>query len=254
MKYLHSCLLMLLICGVRAAIGAQLAFFYALEADRTALEAKGGPAGPPVEVGSRTIHRLRLGPHRVLAVRMGSGCLETALSAQALLARFRCDAAYSIGPAGALNEHLVTGTWHRVERVYAWQQAMGNVRELGARTNWVAANALLHPAPALTLASGEEFIDSTPERERVQALAQADAVDMNLYGLALACQDHRVPLVAWKIISDHADEQAADDFRAFRAGYDGAGGAALADLILTLPPDPADPLSHPAIERALRED
>ncbi|NLG35096.1 MAG: 5'-methylthioadenosine/S-adenosylhomocysteine nucleosidase, partial [Lentisphaerae bacterium] len=62
-----------------------------------------------------------------------------------------------------------------------------------------------------------------------------------------------VPLFAWKIISDHADESASATFRSFIATYSGEGGKALAEIILALPANPHDPSSYPAIEKLLRE-
>ena len=91
------------------------------------------------------------------------------------------------------------------------------------------------------------------DRDRLQALTQADAVDMNSYGLALVCADHGVPLFSWKIISDRADEEAAETFKAFTANYSGEGGKALAEVLQSLPPNPNDPSSYPAIEKFLRE-
>ena len=90
-------------------------------------------------------------------------------------------------------------------------------------------------------------------QDRLQALTQADAVDMNSYGLALVCADHGVPLFSWKIISDRADEEAAEAFKAFTANYSGEGGKALAEVLQSLPPNPNDPSSYPAIEKILRE-
>ena len=173
--------------------------------------------------------------------------------AAAACGRFRLAEAFSAGPAGASTDGLPPGTWHAVDRVRAWQKSSDAGHTLATLTNFAARANLLNTTSRLCVASGENFINNVEERIRVRDTARADAVDMNLYGLILACEDHRVPLTAWKIISDLADERAAESFQTFRNTYDGAGGAALADLILALPPDPADPLTHPAIERALRE-
>lgn len=112
--------------------------------------------------------------------------------------------------------------------------------------------ATMKTTSTISVASGELFISTTSERERVRAISQADAVDMNSFGLALVCADHGVPLFSWKIISDGADENAAGDFRAFVAGYAGAGGRALAEIIRALPANPNDPATYPAIHRMLR--
>lgn len=232
----------------------QIAVFYALDADAAALSVRGANLGPPVQIGSRSVRRLRLGAHTVYAVKMGSGCLETALSAQALLTRFRCDRAFSVGPAGGLDDRLPVGSWHRVAGVTAWQADNDPAYALPPVTNLPPVTTLLNTTSRITVASGEQFIADPYTRARIRETRRAEAVDMNMLGLVRACADHQVPLVAWKIISDHATETATEDFRLFRSAYDGAGGEALGDLILALPPDPADPLTHPAIERALQAD
>ena len=231
-----------------------IAFFYALDADLKGLKTSAQYLGQAT-VGSRSIQRLQLGPHTIHAIKMGSGAVETAASAQALLGRTRCDWAFSLGPAGALSDAVSTGTWHRVEQVKAWQRGGGG----GAwNTDWSRFPVAQLPPPldtvsAIALASGEQFISTTGDRDRVQALTQADAVDMNSFGLALVCADHGVPLFSWKIFSDQADEHASETFRSFVSTYAGEGGKALADIIQALPANPNDPASYPAIRQLLRE-
>ena len=103
------------------------------------------------------------------------------------------------------------------------------------------------------MASGEQFISTTGDRDSLQSATQADAVDMNSFGLALVCADHGVPLFAWKIISDRADENASETFRNFIAVYSGEGGRALAEIIQALPANPNDPASYPIIQQLLRD-
>ena len=62
-----------------------------------------------------------------------------------------------------------------------------------------------------------------------------------------------MPLFSWKVISDRADEAAPETFKAFTASYSGEGGRAMATVIQSLPPNPNDPSSYPAIEKMLRE-
>lgn len=239
---------------VTLALGDTIGFFYALDADLQALKTQAREMGQSTRVGSRSIQRLQLGPHTIYAVKMGSGTVETASSAQALLSRFRCDWAFSIGPAGALSDEMEAHQWHRVGSVTAWQTANPDKTW---RTDWSRFPVEVLPPPLQTtstiaIASGEQFIATTGERDRLQAMTQADAVDMNSFGLALVCADHGVPLFAWKIISDHADEFALATFRSFIATYSGEGGAALAGIVQALPANPNDPASYPAIERLLR--
>lgn len=239
---------------ISPAKGDTIGFFYALDADLQGLKSMAREMGQSTKVGSRSIQRLQLGTHTILAVKMGSGAVETAVSAQALLSRFRCDWAFSLGPAGALADAAETGRWYRVERVMAWQRGKA---DLAWNTDWHRFSVADPPTPldttsSISVASGEPFISATGERDRVRAISQADAVDMNSFGLALACADHGVPLYSWKIISDRADENASGDFLAFVAAYSGAGGRALAGIIQALPANPNDPATYPAIGQLLR--
>ena len=236
------------------AQGDTIGFFYALDADLQSLKIHAREMGQAIRVGSHSIQRLQLGTHTIYAVKMGSGVVETAASAQALLSRVRCDWAFSIGPAGALRDGMEAHQWHRAGKVAAWQT--GNPDKTWS-TDWARFPVKDLPSPLQTtstiaIASGEQFIATTAERDRLQAMTQADAVDMNSFGLALVCADHGVPLFAWKIISDHADESASATFRSFIATYSGEGGAALVEIIQALPANPNDPASYPAIERLLR--
>jgi nucleoside phosphorylase len=239
-----------------------VAFFYALDADLQGLKTVARELGQASSIGTRSIQRLRLGSHTVHAVKMGSGAVETAASAQALLSRNRCDWAFSLGPAGALADTIGTGCWYRVDKVIAWQHGSSTSVSPADFPSWntdwgklLATNVPLPLAAAsnIAIASGEQFISTSGDRDRLQALSQADAVDMNSYGLALVCADHGVPLFSWKVVSDRADEEASVTFRAFISAYSGEGGKALAEVILSLPANPNDPSSYPAIERALRE-
>ncbi len=253
-KYLALFLVASAFC-IDTAKGDTIGFFYALDADLQGLKTLAREIGQSTKVGTRSIQRLQLGTHTIYAVKMGSGAVETAASAQALLSRKRCDWAFSLGPAGALSDAMETGGWHRVERVMAWQRG---TTDPTWNTDWSRFPVTDLPAPlqttsTISIASGEQFISTTGERDRLQATTQADAVDMNSFGLSLVCSDHGVPLFSWKIISDHADENASETFRNFISTYSGAGGKALAEIIQVLPANPNDPSSYPAIEKLLRE-
>ena len=246
--------------NMSVALADHIGLFYALDADLQGFKSVALEIGQASRVGTRTLQRLQLGAHTIHAVKMGSGAVETAASAQALFSRFRCDWAFSLGPAGALSDNINTGCWYKVDRVFGWQHgSSASPADFPSwNTDWSrfpATNVppLLSVVPNLTVASGEQFIATTGDRDRLQALTQADAVDMNSYGLALVCADHGVPLFSWKIVSDRADEEAAETFKAFIASYSGEGGKALAMVIQSLPPNPNDPSSYPAIEKMLRE-
>ena len=237
------------VCALADVIG----YFFALDADLHGLEYVAHDMGQPIKVGTHLIQRLQLDSHTIYAVKMGSGAAETASSAQALLSHYRCDWGFSLGPAATMSA-LNTGQWYRVGRVMAWQR--NNLDSWN--TDWSRLPVANLPPPlnstgTITVASGEQFISSTGERDHVQALTLADALDMNGFGLSLVCADHGVPLFSWKIISDRADENAGEDFRAFTTSYKGEGGRALAEIIRNLPANPNDPASYPAIRKLLQD-
>lgn len=251
-----------LFCSLgQAAFGDAIAFFYALDADLQAVKQRAHEFGRPVSVGTRKVCRLALGSHTIYAVKMGSGSVETALSAQALLARFPCDWAFSVGPAGALSDAAEAGKWYRVGRIVPWQRGRPD-NEDGDRASWsidwailpAVENAGTWPcAGTVTVASGEAFIASTDERARLYDAFGAEVVDMNAYGLAAACRDHSVPLFMWKIVSDRADERASEDFRAFVNAYQGDGGHHLVSILERLPSRADRPMSYPAIRELLQD-
>lgn len=257
-------LLLMLLCGAWpiGGLADDTALFYALDADFEALKkAADGPARVSQAAG-RSSARLQFGAQTVHAIKMGSGAVETALSAQALLTRVRCDRAFSIGPVGALTEESAPGSWRRVSEIVAYQHGSwltsGFQRGKDAAMT-LDANAIRDltlpeawkEAAPLRVASGEMFIASASQRTKLAAETGAQCVDMNLFGLARACADHRLPLVCWRIVSDRADDRAGEDFKAFTAQYDGSGGRWLAETIRKLPLNPNSATSYPALRELI---
>lgn len=76
---------------------------------------------------------------------------------------------------------------------------------------------------------------------------------MNLFGLVTVCADHRLPLVGWRIVSDHANDIASEDFKKFVANYGGAGGKAVAEIIKNLPTNPNSLDAYPNLRKILSE-
>jgi nucleoside phosphorylase len=193
-------------------------------------------------------------------MKMGSGAMASALAAATLLSHFPCDLAVSTGPAGRLSDALEIGEWLRVSEVVAYQQgsetkvgfslARDAVRKLDDDKLPFAPKSLAD-CPATQLASGELFIASTLYRTQLRSATEAGCVDMNLAGVAAACAEAGVPLLAWKVISDSADDASPTDFQAFVKSYDGEGGRRIAELIRSLPPDPNDPSSHSNLKALL---
>jgi nucleoside phosphorylase len=239
-----------------------VAFFYALDKDFETLKAEAQPVSQSIKVGSRTIQALSLNSHRVYAVKMGAGAVETATSAQALLARVHCDEAFSVGPVGELSDKLKVGTWHQAREIVAYQKGSWTKTgfQLSANATLNLTNAsptnppeLFQKLDSIKVASGEIFVASDNYRAQLRETTDADAVDMNLFGLATVCADHQLPLTCWRIVSDHADDNASEDFKNFVANYDGAGGKAVAEIIKNLPANPNSPEAYPNLRKILSQ-
>jgi hypothetical protein len=74
---------------------------------------------------------------------------------------------------------------------------------------------------------------------------------MNSWGLVKSLEQRDFPCLHLRVISDHADDHADADFRNFVSTYPGTGGQWVAQLVKTLPADPADPLNQPNLKKLL---
>lgn len=234
-----------------------VAFFYALEADWRGFQEAAQTKAVARKSGGRTVFEATVGETKVYAVKMESGCVQTAISAQALLAHRNVDLAFSVGPVGALGEGLEVGSWALVKRVVPYQKAdlatatPQSAPEVAVSTPEPVSDELTKLAP-ISVASGERFITSSGLRGEIAAATGCDAVDMNLFGLLSALDVHKVPSINIRVASDHADESAGEDFARFADGYDGRGGKMIAAEISALPPDMTSPEQYPGLQKLLK--
>lgn len=239
-----------------------IAFFFALDQDIQTFKAATQFVGQPLEISGRSIYRLKVGTNNVYAVRMGSGPVESAISAAVLLGHFQCDLAISVGPIGALDDQLQVGCWYGVATVRSYQKGSWNADGFQmaspSKSSSEAGSSLMLPrVPDLDVkalvdvASGEIFVASSSFRAQLKSQVAAQAVDMNLYGVATACKEARITLWSWRIVSDHADDAASAAFRTFVNAYKGEGGRAVARMIQQLPPDPNSPEAYPHLKELL---
>jgi adenosylhomocysteine nucleosidase len=244
----------LAMAGIPAAPARTVAVLYALDQDWSALARElGGQAAAGRAVAGRTVARIDHPGGRVLGVRMGSGAVSSALAAAAALAHGGVDLVISVGPAGALADGPAPGQWVEAASCIAFQRGRltggGVTPGEDATIAWTPSDAWTN-LPRVRVASGEAFVAADAARADLARLAAA--VDMNLFGVAQACEDARVRHLHLRVLSDRADDAAAEDFRRFLAAYDGEGGRRVAALIRSLPPDPADPATYPGL-RALMQ-
>jgi nucleoside phosphorylase len=244
------------------AAASTVAVFHALDQDLAALQKAGATKVRNFSVGTTTVQQLALGGHTIYAVRMGSGCVQTSLAAQALLAKQKCDLVISVGPVGDIKGDLTLGAWYLVTEVVAWQRgshdATGFRLHADARIAVAkhplmeAPDGVLADLPELGVASGEVFIASDEFRADLASRSGCTAVDMNLFGLLSVLQSHDVNGIHLRTPSDHADSKAGEEFRRFSETYDGAGGRMAAEIIRALPQDATSPQAHEALRGLLK--
>ncbi len=240
------------------AQGGTIAVFYALDEDGRGLrgqETAFSRAAAGVEWQS-----FRLGCHRVVAAKMGAGCVETAVTAATVLAREACDVVVSIGPAGGLDNGLQVGEVVRVREVVGYQR--GTWQESGwamaREARWSAGMLPEVFLPAVCgmrevgLASGEGFVACERQRERLRQETGCEAVDMNSFGLVQACKRAGARLVILRVISDQAGDAAAGEFGAFAGRYDGRLGRRVREWVEQMPILPEEPEGYEVIRGILR--
>lgn len=236
-----------------------VAVLYALEADMR--ELRGGRPSSASTINGTPVQMLSIGGKRVIAAQMGAGAVETAVNATNVFSKFPVDLAISIGPAGSIGDSAEKGSITLVSRVVGYQ------RGTWEREGWGLASAAersiapfdeIHrwpvPLADAAIASGEAFVARNDIREQIHRETGAEIVDMNSFGLAVAAERAKVPLVIVKIVSDAANTSAAEDFKKFVADYDGRLGRETAQFIEALPIPPESPDAYDEIRSLLKEE
>ena len=256
-KYRFLLIALFSCCDLRAA---DIAWFYALGEDLAAFEKLAGRALRSVTNGSVTMHHYQIGPHKICAAKMGSGCCVTANTAATCLALFPASHVISTGPAGGLHGNEEMGHWIAVNKVIAWQKGKatgGRIVSSESATQTLTLNAKDWPNgawqqfPAAALASGEAFVCSAEMRDRIAADSGARAVEMNAQGLVSAVAGRAVKVLILRVISDHADESAEQDFSAFLQQYDGRGGALVYEIVKAMPGQASEAAGHESLKKLL---
>jgi len=238
----------------------RIAVFFALEADRNQFETHLDFENSRDEQSIHKISVFESTERIVYTALMGSGPVNTALSAQEVLVTYSIDAAFSVGPVGGLANNVEVGEWLEVSRVLPWQMDFDpSSSGPSSRSRSLTLNALPRDRVFLpksdikrvNVASGEAFIDSDVARDLLRGATGAEVVDMNLFGLIEALNRRNIPSWHLRVVSDLANDQASAQFLKFVKQYDGQGGEMLAEVINRLKPDPNSPSSYPGLRSLL---
>lgn len=189
----------------------------------------------------------------------GVGEIKAALAVQLLVDLFDVETVLNFGFVGAINKSLNVGELVIPRRVCHYQFDVTEVdtdrvvgQYGGMQDNYfyldkkVITNVLANigkDMKLVTCASGDVFVARKEEKERLACEFGADICEMELAGLAIACERNCIPLFSTKVISDKADESAGESFTTIVekgvAGYEKILPAilkALSDTVTSLPP------------------
>ncbi len=262
-KLLYLVSFMLCLFANSASAGS-VGWFYALDADKAAFEkVAGSPLRTVTLIGGTVVSEYRVGPHKVVAAKMGSGCVATAVTVTRVMAMNPFDRLISTGPAGAIGEGPQKGDWVRVAEVVGWQQ--GKIGEGGQEISSISASeqggtkgsdwpvGSWSEMRGVKLVSGEAFIASSEKRGELARDYQAQIVEMNSLGILMSIKETPVKVLILRVLSDFANEQANEDFASFLKTYGGEGGKMVAELVQSLPIGQDEPAAHGALKKLLEE-
>ena len=158
----------------------------------------------------------------------GVGEIKAALAAQLLVDLFDVEAVLNFGFVGAVNHNLDLCELVAVGRVCHYQFDVTEVdtdrvvgQYGGMRDNYfyldktLLSNVIANigkPIKVVTCASGDKFVARKEEKDSLRNEFGADICEMELAGLAIACERNNVPLFSVKVVSDKAEEGANESF------------------------------------------
>lgn len=172
---------------------------------------------------------------KVVVVRCGVGKVNAAMCVQILCDCFDVSCVVNTGIAGSLDAQLDIGDLvvskdvihHDFDcRIFGY--AMGQVPGMGVaafpadkemlESAWAAAQQI-HPEHVRmgTVASGDQFISTPEQKQRIVADTGAVCAEMEGAAIAQAAYRNGIPFVVIRAISDKADNSAQMDYPTFEA-------------------------------------
>ena len=173
------------------------------------------------------VRKFEFGNDTIYLATSGVGEIKAALATQLLKDLFDVEAVLNFGFVGTVNPALSIAELVVVDKVCHYQfdiSALNGIesgrysdhadryfyldKDLIAR---VLAN-VGRPMRVVTDASGDKFVSSSNDKNMLRDEFKADICEMELAGIAIACERNNIPLLSLKVVSDKADESATCDF------------------------------------------
>ncbi len=175
-----------------------------------------------------TVRQIETEGNTIYLATSGVGEIKAALTVQVLKDLFDIEAVLNFGFVGALNPQLSIGELVICKRVchYQFDVTLIDTDRLvgqygGMKDNFYYLNAgLIHNVlhnigkqlRLVSVASGDKFVAGKEMKEQLYDGFNCDICEMELAGLAIACERNEIPLFSMKVVSDKADESASESF------------------------------------------
>ena len=178
------------------------------------------------------ISKIELDGDTIYLATSGVGEVKAALAVQLLVDLFDVEIVLNFGFAGAVGKFDV-GEIVVPRKVVHYQFDVTEVdtdRKVGQYSGMadnffyldevVIQNVLANigkPVRLVSVASGDKFVAVKEEKQRLKREFDADICEMELAGLAIACERNNIPLFSVKVVSDNAEEGANVSFETVMA-------------------------------------
>lgn len=175
-----------------------------------------------------TIRQIEMEGNTIYLATSGVGEIKAGLTVQVLKDLFDVEVVLNFGFVGALNSALSIGELVICKRVCHYQFDVTLIDKdrlvgqyVGMKDNFyyldthLIHNVMHNLARQLRLvsvASGDKFVAGKEMKENLHNTFKCDICEMELAGLAIACERNDLPLFSMKVVSDKADESASESF------------------------------------------
>jgi len=173
------------------------------------------------------VYRGRIGAHEVLIAEAGIGKVRAAAVLQSLLERHAVSEAICFGSAGGLNPELGPGDLVVARQVTQHDYVLITKPSiLGGRSEWLkthdglsrrllaAGQRLGKPIRMGSIITGDAVVVSRQGRQALWEAFHADCVEMEGAAIGLVCELNGIPFTVVRGLTDNADEEAVQSFKA----------------------------------------
>ncbi|MDE6302457.1 MAG: 5'-methylthioadenosine/S-adenosylhomocysteine nucleosidase [Clostridia bacterium] len=173
------------------------------------------------------VSQIKLGEHTLYLATGGVGEICAAMTVQMLVDLFDVETVLNFGFVGTLRKDIKVSELVIADRVCHYQFDTSAID--GTKVGQYFENddiyfylddslitrvlaAIGKPMRRVAVASGDVFIASAEQKQRLTEEFDCDICEMELAALAIACKRNNIPLVSIKVVSDGADEGAPLSF------------------------------------------